>query len=200
MTSRKNAMLTTEDRRWLTGEKTYEGQHAKQQRYQRRNDIRERVYNSILDFTILFEELDDERAAIFGDVIDDGRRWVDIDREFRDGIRDALAFLLRGIAVRTLLGERSTTKPRVAGKMIELALSRAGQRDGFLVEDVELEIEATEVSVPELVGDLESGANLTPADLYFLMERGAVDSSVVQECLREGLVDIERGRGGERVR
>lgn len=196
MTSRKNAMLTTEDRRWLTGEKTYEGQHAKQQRYQRRNDIRERVYNSILDFTILFEELDDdERAAIFGDVIDDGRRWVDTDREFRDGIRDALAFLLRGIAVRTLLGERSTTKPRVAGKMIELALSRAGQRDGFLVEDVELEIEATEVSVPELVGDLESGANLTPADLYFLMERGAVDSSVVQECLREGLVGIERGEG-----
>jgi hypothetical protein len=70
MTGRKNAMLTTEDRRWLTGEKVYDGQHAKQQRYQRRRDIRECVYNSMLDFSILPDELDDEWRDIFSEVVD----------------------------------------------------------------------------------------------------------------------------------
>lgn len=104
MVSRENAMLTTEDRRRLTGERTYEGQHAKQQRYQRRNDVRDRVYNSILDFTIRFEDLEeDERRKVFGEVTDDGSQWIDTDEEFRDGVRGALAFLLRGVGVTTLV-------------------------------------------------------------------------------------------------
>lgn len=100
MTGRKNAMLTTEDRRWLTGKKTYDGQHAKQQRYQRRKDIRERVYNSMLDFSILFEELEeDEWREILGEVDDAGRQWRDADDDLQAGVRDGLAFLLRSVGI-----------------------------------------------------------------------------------------------------
>lgn len=185
MTSRKNAMLTTEDRRWLTGEKTYEGQHAKQQRYQRRNDIRERVYNSVLDFTILLEELDeDERQKIFGIITDDGRQWVDTDSEFRDSVRDALAFLLRGIGIGALMRKPSTPHRRVPELLLETALSRAGQREGFLIEDMTLDIDATEIAVPDVLERLETGEELSPTELYLLMESGAIDPVALQDCLR----------------
>lgn len=194
MTSRKNAMLTTEDRRWLTGEKTYEGQHAKQQRYQRRNDIRKRIHNSILDFTILFEDLqEDERRKIFGEVTDDGRQWADVDREFRDGVRDGLAFLLRGVDVAALMGDSTSGEQRLSELILELALARAGWRDGFLVEGMHLDIDATEVAVPTLLDDIESGDDVSPAELYLLMESGAVDTAVVQDCLRDQLGGDEEG-------
>lgn len=185
MTSRKNAMLTTEDRRWLTGEKSYEGQHAKQQRYQRRNDIRERVYNSVLDFTILFDELDeDERQKVFGTVTDDGRQWVDTDSEFRDGVRDALAFFLRGVGIGAVMRSPSAPHQRVPELLLETALSRAGQRAGFLIEEITLGIDATEVAVPDVLERLEAGEELSPTELYLLMESGAIDPAAVQDCLR----------------
>ncbi|QLG61246.1 response regulator [Halorarum salinum] len=159
MVSRKNAMPTTEDRRWLTGEKTYDGQHAKRQRYQRRNDVRDRVYDSVLDFTILFWDLEeDERRKIFGEVTDDGSQWVDADEEFRDGVRDALAFLLRGIGVRTLVRESADeSSPHVAEQFLALATARAGQREGFLVDDVELDVEGVQECLRERVLADDSG-------------------------------------------
>lgn len=195
MVSRKNAMLTTEDRRWLTGEKTYEGQHAKQQRYQRRNDIRDRVRNSILDFTILFEELEEhERRKVFGEVTDDGSRWVGVDEEFRDGVRDALAFLLRGVGVRTLMRDSADDASRdVAEQFLALATARAGRREGFLVDDVELDVDATGVAVPDLLERFESGADVSPTGLYLLVESGALDVDDVRECLREHVLDGDSG-------
>jgi hypothetical protein len=194
VTSRKNAMLTTEDRRWLTGEKTYEGQHARQQRYQRRNDIRERVYNSVLDFTILFDELEeDERQKIFGTVTDEGRRWVDTDREFRAGVRDALAFFLRGVGIAALMRGHSSAEAQVPSLLLRSALARAGRRDGLVVEATSLDVDATEVAVPEVLERLEAGDELDPTELYLLMESGAVDPAVVQDCLRPELVGDEVG-------
>lgn len=195
MASRKNAMLTSEDRRWLTGEKTYEGQHAKQQRYQRRRDIRERVYNAILDFSILFDHLDDaERSKIFGEVVDDGRQWIDTDEDFRAGVRDGLAFLLRGTGIRSLmLPESDGEQGTVAEQFLKMAIQRAGNRDGYLVDDVQIAIEASEVAVPELLEAIESGEELSPSAVYLLMDSGVLEVDVVQECLREQLrrLDME---------
>jgi len=186
MGGRKNAMLTTEDRRWLTGEKSYEGKHAKQQRYQRRRDIRDRVYNAMLDFSILFEELDeDQRLEIFGEVSPDGQRWTESDEELRDGVRDGLAFLLRAVDVATLL--RGDAEDSVADWMIEDALRRAGQRDGILVEDVTTSVDATEVRVPELLDALEAGEDLSPAALYLLLDSGALDAEELSDTVREQL-------------
>lgn len=190
MTGRKNAMLTTEDRRWLTGEKVYDGQHAKQQRYQRRRDIRERVYNSILDFSILLDELDDDEwREIVGEVTDGGKQWQNADEDLQAGVRDGLAFLLRTIGIATLMRDDQASQGTVPERLFTTALRRAGHRDGLLVESVSLDIEATDVGIPELLDDLQSDEPLSAGSLYLLMESGTVDTDVVQDCLRDELFD-----------
>lgn len=57
--TRDRGILTNTDRRFLTGDKEYTGDNAKQQRYQRRVAIRERVENGIRDLDFLARELDD---------------------------------------------------------------------------------------------------------------------------------------------
>jgi len=186
MAGRKNAMLTTEDRRWLTGEKVYDGQHAKQQRYQRRRDIRERVYNSMLDFSILLDELDDDEwREVFGEVTDGGRQWQNADEDLRAGVRDGLAFLLRTVGIATLMRDGQVSRDTVPERLFTAALRRAGHRDGLLVEAVSLHIDAADVGIPGLLEDLKSDEPLSAGSLYFLMESGAVDTDVVQDCLRD---------------
>lgn len=190
MSGRKNAMLTTEDRRWLREEKVYDGQHAKQQRYQRRRDIRERVYNSVLDFSILLEELnDDEWREIFGDIPDGGRQWKNADEDLQAGVRDGLAFLLRTVGVATLMRDEQASQGTVPERLFTAALRRAGHRDGVLVESVSLDIEATDVGIPELLEDLKSDEPMSAGSLYLLMESGVVDTDVIQNCLRDQLLE-----------
>jgi hypothetical protein len=190
MSGRKNAMLTTEDRRWLREEKVYDGQHAKQQRYQRRRDIRERVYNSMLDFSILLEELnDDEWREIFGDIPDGGRQWKNADEHLQAGVRDGLAFLLRTVGVATLMRDEQASQGTVPERLFTAALRRAGHRDGMLVESVSLDIEATDVGIPELLENLKSDEPMSAGSLYLLMESGVVDTDVVQNCLRDQLLE-----------
>jgi len=170
----------------LTGEKTYEGQHAKQQRYQRRRDIRERVYNSMLDFTILFEEFDaEEHRKVFGEVGPDGRQWTNDDADLRDGIRDGLAFFFYTVGIAAMMRDDESQTTSVPEWMVESSIQRAGRKEGFLVESVELDIEASDVAVPALLDALESGEEISPAGLYHLMESGAFDADTVQDCLRE---------------
>lgn len=191
MESRKNAMLTTEDRRWLTGQKEYLGEHAKQQRYQRRRDIRERVYNSVLDFTILFEDLDDrERERIFGRVAAGGTRWDPPDGEFESGVRDALAFLLRSVGVVDHAGTAGSKRATeatdtVIERLLTDAIVRIGVREGFAVEDVTLEIEAVDRTPGETLEKLRAGESLSTGELRLLLESELVDAENFQACLRE---------------
>lgn len=192
MAGRKNTMLTTEDRRWLTGEKTYEGEHAKQQRYQRRRDIRERVYNSLLDFTILFQQLEEtEREKLFGQISDDRTHWDIEDEPFEEGIRDALAFLLYNVGVtkRMSADNEALSETTVAEQMVTDALYCAGRRDEFLIEDVELAISATHLPLSDILDDLEAGTPLSPARLRVLMESDRVDTTEIQERLRGMIFD-----------
>lgn len=192
MTGRKNAMLTTEDRRWLTGEKTYEGEHAKQQRYQRRRDIRERVYNSLLDFTILLHQLEEtERKKLFGQISDDGTQWDIEDESFEAGIRDALAFLLYNVGMTKRMGtdNDALSGSTVAEQLVTDAIYRAGRRDDFLVEDVDLAVSATHLPLSNVLEDLEAGTPLSPARLRVLMESDSVDTTEIQECIRTMILD-----------
>lgn len=74
-----------------------------------------------------------------------------------------------------------------------MATARAGQREGFLVDDVELDVEATEVAIPDPLDNFESGENLPPAGLYLLIGSGALDAGEVQECLRERICNGDSG-------
>lgn len=191
MTGRKNAMLTTEDRRWLTGEKRYEGEHAKQQRYQRRRDIRERVYNSLLDFSILFEHLEaDEREKLFGTPGTKQESLTD-DRELTHGIRDALAFLLYNTGISSLMDADGGSSEPVAEWLLTEALHRAGQKEGILVESVELDIEAVDLPQASLLEDLKAGEELSPRELRALIESEHVDIQDVQEHVRRQVFDDE---------
>ncbi|AGB39867.1 hypothetical protein [Natronococcus occultus] len=188
MTDRKNAMLTTEDRRWLTGEKSYEGEHAKQQRYQRRRDIRKRVHNTILDFTILFEHLEDaEREKLFECLEDD-----ESDDEFEAGLRDGLAFILYNAGItETMLEECSHGTESTAERLLREAVDAAGKRDEILIEDVAISIDATRAPIASIVAELKAGNEVSPAELCLLLESEAVDTDAARDCLRELVVDAE---------
>lgn len=65
---RPNAMLTKTQRAFLRGEKEYTGNSAKQQRYERRRAIQERVQNTLLDFQLLFDTWEDRgTGSLFGE-------------------------------------------------------------------------------------------------------------------------------------
>lgn len=193
MESRKNAMLTTEDRRWLTGEKTYEGEHAKQQRYQRRRDIRDRVSNAILDFSILFAHLEQrEREKLFGTVSSGpSQRGTDDGDSFMDGICDGLAFLLYNTGITRSMGQSSipTSEPTAAEQFLSEALYRAGRKDDILVRNATLDIDADQVPPEQLLEKLAEGNDLSPAELRLLMESDLVDIADVQHCLRASLFE-----------
>lgn len=85
--SKERGFLTKTDRDFLTGEKEYTGENAKQQRYERREAIASRARRAFYDFAFLFEKLDKhERERVFGVSRDDHS-------DFRDALEDTLAFL-----------------------------------------------------------------------------------------------------------
>ncbi|WP_331234453.1 hypothetical protein [Natronorarus salvus] len=184
MDGRRNAMLTTEDRRWLTGEKSYSGEHAKQQRYQRRRDIRDRVRTSIRDFSILVEHLEEaERRRIFEEA----------DGGLDEGVRDGLAFLLYSVGI-TRPGERE----RAEGLLAD-AIRRAGARDDLLVEEVDLSVRVREHEPSALVDALVAGETLSTWEFQYLFESGAIEAETLQACLRSALADADP-TGGEETR
>ena len=84
---RERGILTPSDREFLLGRKTDYTEHSKKQK---RNRIRRRIRNAILDFTIIFEHLDDrDRETVF-DPEDDKRE------AYTRGITDMLALLHLG--------------------------------------------------------------------------------------------------------
>ncbi len=96
--SDERGFLTKTDREFLTGEKEYTGENAKQQRYERREAIAARTRQAFHDFALLYDTLDEhERDRIFDlGVSQEGGRVV-VDREavgrFRDSLIGTVAFL-----------------------------------------------------------------------------------------------------------
>lgn len=90
--SDEKGFLTKVDREFLTGEREYTGDNAKQQRYERREAIAARARQAFRDFELLFDELDEqERNRIFdvGDAFTDHEAT----NEFHDALVDTLAFM-----------------------------------------------------------------------------------------------------------
>ncbi|MFC6823502.1 hypothetical protein [Halopelagius fulvigenes] len=84
---RERGILTPSDREFLLGRKTDYTEHSKKQK---RNRIRRRLRNAILDFTILFDHLEDrDRETVF-DPDDEARE------AYTRGIVDMLGFLHLG--------------------------------------------------------------------------------------------------------
>ncbi|GGL65820.1 hypothetical protein [Halocalculus aciditolerans] len=139
---RARGILTPSDREFLLGTKTDYTDHSKKQK---RNRIRRRVRNAILDFTILFDHLEArDRETVF-DPDDDARD------AYTQGITDMLGFLHLGT-----MGYYTPFKD-----MLSEGVNKAEQRlagSDYRMVNVEFNVDPVgRIDVDEVIDTLENG-------------------------------------------
>lgn len=140
--NRDRGVLTPSDREFLLGRKTDYTEHSKKQK---RNRIRRRVRNAILDFTILFDHLDDrDRETVFDP--DDAERDA-----YTRGIVDMLAFLHLGT-----MGYSTPFKDMLAQGVSKGEQALAGS--DYRMVNVEFNVDPVgRIDVDEVVEKLDQG-------------------------------------------
>ncbi|ADJ14152.1 hypothetical protein [Halalkalicoccus jeotgali] len=140
---RDRGVLTPSDREFLLGRKTDYTDHSKKQK---RNRIRRRVRNAILDFTILFEYLDErDRETVF----DPENEECDA---YTRGITDTLAFLHLGT-----MGYSTPFKDMLARGVSKGEQELAGS--DYRMVNVEFNVDPVgRIDVDEVVEKLDRGA------------------------------------------
>jgi hypothetical protein len=169
---RKDAMLTDFQRRFLAGEHTYTGEHAAQERYQRRTAIRGRIRNSLRDFTFLFDHLDsDELLRLFDPNEYDADEWNAI----YAGMIDALALFFRANFERA--DHRDIQYPSVMNDdLVKAALRRAlGARGEVLYDFTPFMYSTRQDTVSELQERFLSGEPLSHTEFETLASQGAIE-------------------------
>lgn len=188
---RERGILNDADRKWLLMDRDeYIMKHSRQYWGQRRDEVRKRVRNGILDFTLLFEHLEhDQREELFGGRLTPHRRFDDPD--FEAGVRDTLAFMLDGTGIFTHLDEWETHNEMTGERLLEEAFARGAWRWGHDLQDFQLEVVAERIPVRELLQRLDAGESLTVDELARLAisQHDRVDPAVLQASLREQLLD-----------
>lgn len=163
MSNRPSGILTPTDHEFLRDAPNYyDGENARQSRYQRRTDIRRRIVTSLLDFQEINTYLDDEqRRKIFADP---GENGADDDTEFRAALGSLLQWIYLGC--------------REEGSSFDTLLSSAVSRaeedyqrmhGGDIVDvtvDLNVEVSAKYEGVEELGRALEEGESLLARNLY----------------------------------
>jgi len=173
---RPRGILTPSDRDFLIGRKTDYTEHSKKQK---RNRIRRRVRNAVLDFSILFEYMEDrDRETVF-----------DPDAEDRDaytqGITDVLAFLHLGT-----MGYHTPFKD-----MLSEGVGKAEQRlagSNYRMVDVEFNVEPVgQIDVDDVVEKLENEefAQLTDEELRAFVRLLTMSDGFSPEDTREEIKD-----------
>lgn len=140
---RDRGILTPSDREFLLGRKTDYTDHSKKQK---RNRIRRRVRNAMLDFTILFEYLDErDRKTVFDP--------ENAEREaYTQGITDALAFFHLGT-----MGYSTPFKDMLARGVSKGEQELAGS--DYRMVNVEFNVDPVgRIDVDEVVEKLDQGS------------------------------------------
>ncbi|ELY98955.1 hypothetical protein [Natrialba aegyptia] len=182
---RPRGILTPSDRDFLLGRKTDYTDHSKKQK---RNRIRRRVRNAILDFSILFEYMEErDRETVF-----------DPDNEDRDaytqGITDMLAFLHLGT-----MGYHTPFKD-----MLSEGVGKAEQRlagSNYRMVNVEFNVDPVgQIDVDEVIEKLdnEEFAQLTDEELRAFVRLLTMSDGFSPEATREEIKD-RVDEFGERV-
>ena len=173
---RPRGILTPSDRDFLLGRKTDYTDHSKKQK---RNRIRRRVRNAMLDFSILFEYMEErDRETVF-----------DPDAEDRDaytqGITDMLAFLHLGT-----MGYHTPFKD-----MLSEGVGKAEQRlagSNYRMVNVEFNVEPVgQIDVDEVIEKLENEefAQLTDEELRAFVRLLTMSDGFSPEDTREEIKD-----------
>jgi hypothetical protein len=171
---RGRGILTPSDREFLLGRKTDYTEHSKKQK---RNRIRRRLRNALLDFTILFEHLEErDRETVF-DPDDDARE------AYTQGITDLLGFLHLGT-----MGYHVPFKD-----MLGQGVSRAEQElsgSDYRMVNVEFNVEPVgQIDVDAVIDKLDAGAfdDITDEELRAFMRLLADSEEFSASELREGM-------------
>lgn len=139
---RSRGILTPSDRDFLLGRKQDYTEHSKKQK---RNRIRRRIRNAILDFTILFNHLDErDRKTVFNP--DDEYR-----EEYTRGIINMLAFLHLGT-----MGYYTPFKHMLAEGVNKAEQELAGSDYRMVTVDFNVD-PVGHIDVDEVIGKLEDG-------------------------------------------
>ncbi len=173
---RPRGILTPSDRDFLLGRKTDYTDHSKKQK---RNRIRRRVRNAVLDFSILFEYMEErDRNTVF-----------DPDDEERDaytqGITDMLAFLHLGT-----MGYHTPFKD-----MLSEGVGKAEQRlagSNYRMVNVEFNVDPVgQIDVDEVVEKLEDEefAQLTDEELRAFVRLLTMSDEFSPDETREEIKD-----------
>lgn len=175
---RGRGILTPSDRAFLSGRKTDYTAHSKKQK---RNRIRRRIRNAILDFTILFDYLAErDRKTVF-----------DPEGEERDaytrGITDTLAFFHLGT-----MGYSTPFKDMLARGVSKGEQELAGSE--YRMVNVEFNVDPVgRIDVDEVVAKLDNGSfdEITDEELRafvrLLAESEGFSSMPVREEIKEGM-------------
>ncbi|WP_440764049.1 hypothetical protein [Natronorubrum sp. DTA7] len=173
---RPRGILTPSDRDFLLGRKTDYTDHSKKQK---RNRIRRRVRNAVLDFSILFEYMEErDRKTVF-DPDDDERD------AYTQGITDMLAFLHLGT-----IGYHTPFK-----NMLSEGVGQAEQRlagSNYRMVNVEFNVEPVgQIDVDEVVEKLENEefAQLTDEELRAFVRLLTMSDEFSPESAREEIQD-----------
>ncbi|MFC4438947.1 MULTISPECIES: hypothetical protein [Natrialbaceae] len=173
---RPRGILTPSDRDFLLGRKTDYTDHSKKQK---RNRIRRRVRNAILDFSILFEYMEErDRNTVF-DPDDEDRD------DYTQGITDTLAFLHLGT-----MGYYTPFKD-----MLSEGVGKAEQRlagSNYRMVNVEFNVDPVgQIDVDEVVEKLENEefAQLTDEELRAFVRLLTMSDDFSPEATREEIKD-----------
>jgi hypothetical protein len=181
-----DAMLTSTQRDFLRDQGDYySGDNAKQQRYERRQQIVKRVSHSILDFQLLLEHLQKtERDKIFHD------RSGGAPYAF-GAVPDAIAFMFMGVTSTSLMPRDGGHHSREFEDLLERGLERAYLEADLLLNSVELRVDSEKVpglqAVKERARDPES--RVSWPEMRLLIRSGEIDDETIQEFLQEALAD-----------
>ena len=139
---RGRGILTPSDREFLLERKTDYTEHSKKQK---RNRIRRRIRNAILDFSIIFEHLEDrDRETVFNP--DDDARDA-----YTQGITDMLAFLHLGT-----MGYYTPFKDMLAQGVNKAEQELAGSDYRMVTVDFNVD-PVGQIDVDEVIDKLEFG-------------------------------------------
>jgi hypothetical protein len=174
LADRGRGILTPSDREFLLGRKTDYTEHSKKQK---RNRIRRRLRNALLDFTILFDHLEErDRETVFNP--DDDARDA-----YTQGITDLLGFLHLGT-----MGHHVPFKD-----MLSQGVSRAEQQlsgSDYRMVNVEFNVEPVgHIDVDAVIDKLDAGAfdDITDEELRAFMRLLAESEEFSATALRAGM-------------
>lgn len=195
---RERGILAGPDRKWLLMPRDeYVEEHSRQYWGQRRDKIVDRVQNAFLDFSLLYDHLDEEMCReIFG-APPTGRGHVGPHGHIGDvkleGVRDALAFIIFGMVkasdTREAVFNQQGYEWTVFGELLEEAIKQVGIRHGVLIDEIEPMVfrGRSAPRIEETIKRAKAGEGLTGSEIELLQKSGQIDEERLFEAIQEAV-------------